>query len=136
MNIKETCDKVKRMVDKAITWESDENTIGQIEHWQSHAQRILDNEDYHTLDDCDGFTLTSAELLVHYQIERSLIRIVFCEMPEYGGHLVCTVDDTENNETWVLDNNEPRVAKWGHLNYRWISYMSYDNLGNWIKFPD
>lgn len=130
--IKDICNTVKRMTDNAITWESDENTVNEIEHWQSHAQRILENSDYHTTDDCDGFALTSAELLVHYGIDKSLIRIVFCETSA-GYHLVCTVDDADNNTTWILDNNERRPKEWSKINYRWIDYMSYDELGIWKK---
>jgi predicted transglutaminase-like cysteine proteinase len=133
MSTKEICDAVKKAVDKAIIWMADEHTVNQIEHWQSHAHRIMEDENYHTADDCDGFALTSAELLFERGIDRALIRIVYCETSE-GGHLVCAVDDPDEDTTWVLDNNETRVVKWGSVNYRWISYMSYDNLGNWISF--
>lgn len=132
-DIKNICTDVKRMVDKALTWETDEKTLNVIEHWQSHAQRILANENYRTSDDCDGFALTSAELLVHNQIDRGLIRIIFCRIPNEGYHLVCAVDDVDENKTWVLDNNESRVTDWNSINYEWIDYMSYDNLGTWFK---
>ena len=131
--IKDINDRVKRMVSNAITWASDDDTVDKIEHWQSHANRILSDEDYHTHDDCDGFALTSAELCKHYGIDPSLIRIVFCEIPNTGYHLVCSVDDPDENTTWVHCNNERRVVKWDDLDYVWIKYMSYDNLGNWFE---
>lgn len=133
MSIKETCDQIKRMVDRAITWEDDRLTVNEIEHWQSHAQQILADENYRVLDDCDGFALTAAELCVHYGIHPNSIRIIFCEVPDAGYHLVCSVDDADENKTWVFDNNESRIRNWTNINYRWIDYMAYDNLGHWYK---
>lgn len=133
MNNKQINDHVKGLVDTALTYETDERNKNEIEHWESHAYRILNHGNYRGMDDCDGFALTSAELCTHFGIDPSLVRIVYCDIPGYGGHLVCAVDDPENNETWVHDNNERRVVSWSSLNYKWISYMSYDNLGNWFS---
>jgi len=136
MTIRETCDQVKRMVDRAITWEDDKDTVGLIEHWQSHAPQILADENYKTLDDCDGFALTAAELCVHYGISTSSIRLVFCEIPDLGYHLVCTVDDVEADKTWVFDNNEERIRDWKRIPYNWLRYMKYENLGHWFQIDD
>lgn len=132
--IRDICVDVKRRVDTALTWTSDKETVDRIEHWQSHAHRILNQSSYRSHDDCDGFALTSAELCVHFGINPRDVRIVMCEVPNEGGHLVCAVDDPQNQETWVLDNIERSVVPWSRLNYRWIKYMSYDNLGNWFNF--
>lgn len=135
MTISDICVEVKRKIDRAIKWADDSDTIGLLEHWQSHADRILQDPNYRTRDDCDGFALTAAEMLHKAGIPKEDIRLVYCTFKESGaGHLVTTVDDISQQCTWIIDNNEARPVMWTAYdrNYDYHSYMSYDNLGEWL----
>jgi len=86
---------------------------------------------------CDGFALTSAELCVHFGIPADLVRIIYCEMPSIGGHLICAVDDHKTKDTWILDNNERRVISWKHSGNKFISSLrlSERDTAGWRDIP-
>lgn len=134
MSNKHINDDVFRLVHRALTWKDDRDSLGVPEHWQSHAHRILQQSSYRAEDDCDGYAITTAELCIHFGIDPSLVRIVLCQMQDGVYHIVCAVDDPATRTTWIHDNNESRVVPWESVNYTWMRYMSYNDLGNWKQY--
>ena len=133
------CRKVKEMVDYNMVWTEDAVVFGVVEHWVSHADWILahDRKKGQIRDDCDGFALTSAELCVHFGVPSDLVRVIYCEVPQFGGHLICAVDDPKTKDTWILDNNERRVISWKHSKNKFFSSLrlSERDTAGWRDIP-
>ena len=133
MSIKDTCDKVKSLVDRYVTWKSDIDVYDRIEYWDDLSEKVLNHE--RSYGDCDDFTLTYAMLLMKEGIEKSSIRFVHCKNSA-GDHLVCAVDDKESNTTWILDNNLRRVTNWNHAGLRYVQgYRLGDKTWKKITHP-
>jgi len=98
------------------------------EFWESHASSVLADEKFN--DDCDGFALTCAELMIFKGVPKSLVSIVYCETVG-GGHLVCGLQTPET--TWILDNNRPFMYNWHDSDYKWKLFMTFDKPGEWYS---
>lgn len=138
-NLRRICEVVKRTVDRALTWKEDRETMGIMEHWRSHAREIIANDDYRAFDDCDGFALTSAQLLMEaHGVEAEDVRLVLC-LTSAGHHVFCAVDDDLAEETYCLDNNMDRVVSPDRLRregYKLMSYMTFSEKGKWRAITD
>ena len=98
------------------------------EFWTSHAAEVMQKEDF--FDDCDGFALTCAELLIFKDVPRELVSIVHCQVGTMG-HLVCGVQTPET--TLILDNLRPRIYDWRNSAYIWLAFMTFDKPGEWYR---
>jgi predicted transglutaminase-like cysteine proteinase len=109
-----------------FVWAPDSETFGVPEHWTSHADTVEKGETFR--DDCDGFALTCAELLLRRGVPRASVRIALCwtETGEY--HAVCIADDL------LLDNRQRWTVPWTAARYRWDKSMSMDEPGIWRGF--
>ena len=97
------------------------------EHWTSHAATV--NLGKRFTDDCDGFALTCAELLIEADVPRSRISIVYCHTELQETHLVCGVGTGKT--TLILDNRFSRIYNWQNSNYKWNYYMTFEDIGQW-----
>jgi predicted transglutaminase-like cysteine proteinase len=93
------------------------------DHWASHADAVEAGEIFR--DDCDGFALTCAELLVRSGQDKETVRIAMCKTETNEGHLVCVCNE------WVLDNRQRFIKRWSTLPYEWISSMKMSEPGTW-----
>jgi predicted transglutaminase-like cysteine proteinase len=93
------------------------------DHWESHADEVEQGLVFH--DDCDGFAMTCAELLARAGVDKSKVRLSFCQVETGEGHLVCVCDG------WVLDNRHRYIKRWETLPYEWISSMKMSETGVW-----
>lgn len=92
------------------------------DHWKSSADEVEAGKTFK--DDCDGFCLTSAELLVRQGADPETVRIVQCHTG-IDGHLVTAYGP------WILDNLQRRPIYWKDLNYTWLSQMKMSEKGIW-----
>lgn len=95
------------------------------DHWMSHADAVEAGEIFK--DDCDGFAMTCAELLIRTGVDKEKTRLTMCKTETGEGHLVCVCDG------WVLDNRQRYIKRWDDLPYEWISSMRMDEPGTWRK---
>ena len=93
------------------------------DHWASHADAVEAGEIFH--DDCDGFAMTCAELLVRAGVDKSKVRLAMCYTETGEGHLVCICD------TWMLDNRQRQIKQWDRVPYEWVSSMKMSEPGIW-----
>lgn len=122
------------MVSHRFHYQSDDKTFGRPDYWMSYAKDVIEGKDF--TGDCDDFCMTMVEVLVdHYQIPRSDIRMVICDVEAgRGRHIVCTVDDVDT--TIVLDNRYSYIMPWEDLSaYTWIMYAIMDKPNFWIEWP-
>lgn len=123
---------VSNIVHARIIWDSDRKTQGVPEHWQSHAAAILESKFYRTRDDCDGFALTAAELLLHKGFKPEEVWIEMCQMTDGSYHLVTSVDAEETpDRLWIIDCNSLLPVRKGHLPYKYVRRMSLAKRGEW-----
>jgi predicted transglutaminase-like cysteine proteinase len=103
--------EVLREVHRHFVWTADDVLYGVPEHWTSHADVVERGEVFR--DDCDGFALTCAELLLRRGLLPENVRIGACwtETGEY--HLVCVAHGV------LLDNRHRTTHPWGAVGYRW-----------------
>jgi predicted transglutaminase-like cysteine proteinase len=115
--------KVKRL----FIWTSDKVIHPDYyDHWMSHADAVDRGEIFR--DDCDGFSLTCAELLYRAEYAHDQIRIAYCQTETGEGHLVCLASG------WLLDNRQRHVWAWNEITgYKWISSMSLGEPGIWRR---
>jgi len=95
----------------------------QPEHWKSHADEVESGQVFK--DDCDGFALTAAELLIRNGVGIDKIRISACKTETGEGHLVCIADG------WLIDNRQRDIWPWNSVPYKWVSCMRLDEPGTW-----
>lgn len=93
------------------------------DHWESHADAVERGEIFR--DDCDGFSLTTAELLIRRKANPEDVKIIFCNTETGGGHLVTSW------KHWIIDNRQREVRYWGDLHYKWISSMRMSEVSVW-----
>lgn len=115
---------------KLFLYVPDEINYLKEEHWASHAEEVNQNKTFE--DDCDGFALTCAELLIEAGVPRDKVSVVYCVTETNEGHLVCGVET--NNTTMILDNRYRKVYDWQERNdYDWILFMKFSERGVWRK---
>lgn len=114
---------------KLFKYEHDEKQYQQIEHWTSHADAVEKGETFK--DDCDGFALTCADLLIRKGVPKDKISIVYCLTEGGGGHLVCGL--YTDGTTYILDNRYDKVYPWESMDYTWKYFMKFDSSGKWYK---
>ncbi len=114
---------VFKQVKNLFIWQSDQENYNLPEHWKSYADDVEAGRAFRQ--DCDGFALTCAELLIRQGADPADVRLVFCRTETGEYHLVCIADQM------VLDNRQRAVWHWTQIRYDWISSMRMDNLGVW-----
>jgi predicted transglutaminase-like cysteine proteinase len=95
------------------------------EHWRSCADEVEADQIFR--DDCDGFAMTSAEILVRSGADKNKIVLVTCLTETGGGHAVCVADG------WLLDNRQRTAWRWDDVPYIWQKSMKMDEPGVWRK---
>lgn len=120
--IQKTFDQVRSLF---IYLPDKEQFPDKFDDWQSYAKQIEAGSVFK--DDCDGFALTCAELLVKRLFPAELIRIAMCKTETGEGHLVCIADG------FLLDNRQRDIWTWGQVPYEWISSMIMSDPGVWRK---
>jgi predicted transglutaminase-like cysteine proteinase len=113
-------------------YQSDEKSYDVIDDWRTHADSVRNFTKF--TDDCDGFAMTCADLLVNdYNIPAEDVRLVLCLTEGGGGHLICIVDDED--DSWAVDNRYSYVMSWKDLsNYTWIAHVKLDDPTQWFAF--
>jgi predicted transglutaminase-like cysteine proteinase len=116
--------EVFRQVKNLFIWASDQEHYGVPDKWMSFADEVERGEVFKQ--DCDGFSLTCAELLVRRGVPKAAIRIALCWTETGGYHAVCVCRDE------VLDNRQRTVKGWDQLRgYRWDKSMGLEEPGIW-----
>jgi len=108
----------------------DDKNYQMTEHWTSHADDVNKGRQFE--DDCDGFALTCAELLIEAGVPKDQIKAIICTTETGEGHLVCGLDYGDN--TYILENRYRFVYNWKEatrIGYKWHYYMSFDEPGVW-----
>ena len=124
---------IHRRVHQNFDYVHDQEQFGITEHWTSHADAVLSNRDFQ--DDCDGFALTCAELLIKQDLARDRVSLIVCRDETGQMHLVCGVD--ADYTTWVLDNRFDHVYPWQRrTDYEWMYFMKFDAPGAWFDIND
>ena len=99
------------------------------EHWTSHADEVDAGEDFR--DDCDGFALTCAELLIRAGYNKKDVKVIYCTTETAEDHLVCGVD--VDDTTYILDNRYAMVYNYkSKPGYKWKYFMRFDTPGTWF----
>jgi len=130
MNKKIIAAKVHSMVDKKFIYVSDKKQYMVNEHWTSHAEEVLQGDDFK--DDCDGFACTCAELLIREGVDRSEVSVIYCETETGEAHLVCGI--VAESSTYILENRYNYVYDWkSRPGYKWFYFMKFDDVGQWFK---
>ena len=96
-----------------------------LDDWRSYADDVEQGIPFQ--DDCDGFAMTLAELLVRRLIPPESVRLVICDTePPAEGHLVCMVDG------FLLDYRQPLFLAWDKaIGYTWFFSMTMGEPGVW-----
>ena len=95
------------------------------DHWQSHADEVERGQTFR--DDCDGFALTCAEILIRKGAESKDVKLIYCKTETGGAHLVASW------ESWILDNRQRFPMYWENIPYEWIKSMRLSEKGIWRK---
>lgn len=95
------------------------------EDWRSHAGEIEGS----WRDDCDGFAITCAELLIERGVPKENVKLIYCKTETGTGHLVCGVD--ADGDTLILDNRQRAVWGWETIRYEWLRSMRASEPGEW-----
>jgi len=120
---------------RLFNYEFDERNYGIMEHWQSHAQSVNENQEF--TDDCDGFAFTCCELLIEQGVPRNDVLFIVCETETGEGHAVCGC--TLGEHTYILENRYNRIYDWQHepvADYQWKFYMRFDKPGQWYQITN
>ena len=121
---------------KHFIYVTDKRNYMKEEHWTSHAKEVEEGKKFK--DDCDGFALTCAELLIKAGFAKKDVMAIYCVVETGEAHLVCGVH--VDDETYILDNRERSVYNWekkktGPKNkrYKWGYFMPFNKPGKWLK---
>lgn len=138
-----TINEVFAVVRSKMVYASDSTVFGKTEYWKSWKDEIVQGKKPIIRDDCDGFALTMAELLLEKGFKPEDVAICFCAIHQNGSkdleyHLVCKVRNPEDNEWYVMDNNVPKPQKRDRSggpdwSFKWISCMYVDKPGEWVE---
>ena len=134
MATKELIQSIHSKVSKLFVYTHDQKNYGKTEDWRSHAKAV--NEGKQFKDDCDGFALTCAELVLEQNVERKDVHIIICETETGETHLVCGVDieDKDNKITYICDNRKDFIDNMGDMKgYKWKFFMTMSEPGQWYK---
>jgi len=127
---KEIVNKVHSLVESKFTYMHDDKQYMQSEHWTSHAEEVLNGENFK--DDCDGFANTCAELLIREGIAKDKVSVIYCVTETGEDHLVCGVD--VDGKTYILENRYDNPYDWkSKPRYDFKYFMKFDNPGQWFK---
>jgi predicted transglutaminase-like cysteine proteinase len=134
MNIQQIVGFTHLRVLNLFHYVSDQKNYGVNEDWRSHADAVNRKEVFK--DDCDGFALTCAELILEEGIPRDRVKIIICKTEEGEQHLVCGVDIDDDVDfgktTLICDNRNAHVKAWNQMpKYTWQFYMRMDEPGKW-----
>jgi predicted transglutaminase-like cysteine proteinase len=138
MLTKDQLEAIQKKVWDKFTYIPDKKNYMQTEHWTSHADKVENDEKFK--DDCDGFALTCAELLIKGGISKDNVMIcyVICENDE--AHLVCgcTIETEAGKKTYILENRHKQIYNWddrksGPKAYKWLYFMKFSKPGKWRK---
>ena len=130
---KEIADKVHSLVESKFTYIHDDKQYMKNEHWTSHAEEVLQGDDFK--DDCDGFALTCAELLITEGIDKKVVSVIYCETETGEAHLVCGI--AVDGKTYILENRYGNVYDWKDKpKYVWKYFMKFDEPGQWFKVDE
>lgn len=100
------------------------------EHWTSHADKVEQGRVFR--DDCDGFALTCAELVIKAGVPRDKVIACYCITETGEAHLVCGVN--LDNTTVILENRYDSVYDWeSKPKYQWILFMNFSEPGVWRR---
>ena len=133
--------EVFKAVRSNIDYESDQKVFGMIEHWKSWKKEISQGKSF-IRDDCDGFALTMAEMLLEKGFNPEDVAICFCAITRPGYedeyHLLCKVRNPENQVWYVMDNNVDTPQKRAFAGgpgwkFKYISCMYADKPGEWVE---
>lgn len=134
MITKELIESIHSKVSKLFIYTRDQKNYGKNEDWRSHAKTV--NEGKKFKDDCDGFALTCAELILEQNVERENVHIIICQTETGEDHLVCGVDieDKDKKITYICDNRKIFVNTMDDMiGYKWKYFMTMSDLGQWYK---
>mgnify|MGYP001106026590 FL=1 len=130
---KEIADKVHSLVESKFTYIHDDKQYMMNEHWTSHAEEVLQGDNFK--DDCDGFALTCAELLITEGIDKKEVSVIYCETETGEAHLVCGI--YSDGKTYILENRYGNVYDWKDKpKYVWKYFMKFDDPGQWFKVAE
>ena len=130
---KKIADKVHSLVESKFTYIHDDKQYMMSEHWTSHAEEVLQGDTFK--DDCDGFALTCAELLITEGIDKKEVSVIYCETETSEAHLVCGI--AVDGKTYILENRYGNVYDWKDKpKYVWKYFMKFDDVGQWFKVDD
>ena len=130
---KEIADKVHSLVESKFTYIHDDKQYMMNEHWTSHAEEVLQGDNFK--DDCDGFALTCAELLITEGIDKKEVSVIYCETETGEAHLVCGI--YSDGKTYILENRYGNVYDWKDKpKYVWKYFMKFDEPGQWFKVAE
>lgn len=124
MSRRDTARRVRDRLDAGFRYAGDLDDKGLVEHWASHADAVRKAGPWR--DDCDGYALTAAQLLVEDEnVPTRDVLLAYCHTETGGGHLVCFVQDSVEGQTWVIDNRQREVWSWRDLRgYEWKSALA------------
>lgn len=138
MATKEQVDKIQAKVWKNFTYVLDKKNYMVSEHWTSHADEVEENKGFK--DDCDGFALTSAELLIRDGVSKDDVMVCYVKCETGEAHLVCgcTIQTDKGKKTYILENRYKKAYDWedrktGADAYEWIYFMKFSEPGKWRK---
>ena len=109
-----------------FVWKPDIELYGTFEDWRSHEDTVNKGQVFY--DDCDGFAMTCAKMLLHAGVKPEEIMLAFCQTETNEAHLVCI------SEGFVLDNRSRSVWKMEEVPYNWVSGMKLSEPGIWRMF--
>ena len=127
---KELVEKVFKKVKDKFTYMSDIKQYDRMEQWDHWADAVEAGESFS--DDCDGFAITCAELLLRKGAKPHEVALIICRLNNGEGHMVCGWSDEET--TWILDNRSKAVHNWKFFpDYVWLSGMRLHEKGKWRR---
>lgn len=122
--MKKLARKVNNQVqDLFIPTDDDTQFPDSFDDWRSYADQVERGEKFR--DDCDGYCLTCAELLIRAGADPRQVKVCDVKVPKMSWHLVCAYGP------WVLDNLFRYVYYWKDANYYWRRSMKMSEAGIW-----
>lgn len=136
MNIAEIVGLTHQKVYNLFKYTSDKKNYDKPEDWRSHAKEVNEGKEFK--DDCDGFALTCAELILEQGVDRERVMIIICKTEENEQHLVCGIsidnDPDYGKTTYICDNRNKTVKAWNEMhNYTWQYFMKMSEPGQWYQ---
>lgn len=128
--MKELAKNIHSLAFRKFMYASDLSLYGKAEDWRSHISAVKEGK--HFTDDCDGFALTCADLLLDSGALKSDVKLIVCYTETGEGHLVCGLD--AEGTTWILDNRCRTIYDFrDRKDYTWVHFMVLSRPGVWFK---